>query len=105
MPDKLEAGRLLTELQQAAAAFRFRGKAHPSKSLQQILLEAEGAYKRCAYNLVFHLVRVGNCLIARERPIFKQNSTKWIQKIRELRETILIHEQKEARSGAWITKS
>ena len=85
----------LTELQQAAAVFKFRGKVHPSKSFQQILLEAESAYERCAYDLVAHLVRVGNCLVEREKPKFKASPQKWVDKIRELKAIILIHEPKE----------
>ena len=66
---KSEAERLLAELQQSVATFKFRGKTHPSKSLQQILLEAEAAYERCAYDLVSHLAQVGNRLVERDREL------------------------------------
>ena len=57
---------------------------------------AEAAYyERCDFDLVEHLSQVAAYIVARERPIFKKDPAKWIEKIRTLRETILIHEHKE----------
>jgi len=90
---KLDAERQLEELRQSLYVFEHKGTTHPSKSLQQILLEAEAAYERCAYDLVTHLVRVGNCLIARECPIFKASPQKWIEKLKTLASIVLVHDK------------
>jgi hypothetical protein len=100
MPPKISqkiAEAQLASLQQLVAAFSYRGKVHPSKALQQVVLQAEAAYyERRDFDSVEHLSQVAACIVARERPIFKSDPKKWIEKIKTLRETILIHEHEES---------
>ena len=59
----------LASLQQLVAAFVHRGKAHPSKALQQVVFQAEQAYyDRADFDTVEHLAQVAACIVAREKP-------------------------------------
>lgn len=81
---QLTVAHQLVDVGRSLKAFDFKGRQYLSRTVDEVMKEAERAFSDDDYDRAEHLAKVVACLVRREAPKFSANPKAWIDQQREL---------------------